>query len=310
MYLAGVRSFGNEIDIWDYGSNEFVATLVPRGRHQYDSCYSFSSDGRMLAVSSAGNQRVYLYDISNMEDCIELFNLECADTYFANVVSFSKNDDYVYAGFDGKVLLCAVANGTLLRTADGHAGPISCIQHVGDRILTGSEEGILQEWTTGLDSVRSRQLGDSICQMCVARSEDIIAVSLAGKRIVVITVATFEQSTIITATECCMEVQFNSAGSRLFAGGCVYDVCSGSRLFQLVSGYAMCYSLDGSYIYGSTGKVSCWDAETGTEIESSSPSSRQSKHKKLFFSRAFDGNLDVVFGQTGGRGKGLATLPS
>jgi WD40 repeat protein len=285
MYLAGVRSVDNDIDIWDYDSKEFLATLVPPCRHLYDCCYSFSSDGRLLAVSSAFIQRVYLYDISNMEDCIELFNLECPDTDFANVISFSKNDDYLYAGFDGKVVVCAVSSGTLLIMAEGHGGNITCIQCVGDLIITGSVNGVLQEWTTDLVTVRGRSLGDSFCQMCVAQSENIIAVSLAGKRIVIITLATFEPSTIITVTGYCWDVQFNPAGSRLLADGCVYDVCSGSWLFQLVSGYAMCYSLDGSSIYGSMGnppEICWWDAETGSEIEPLSPLSWQSAHNKLF----------------------------
>jgi WD40 repeat protein len=276
MYLAGLRSPGRGIDIWDYQSKRPVVTLRPECEQGYNSKYCISSDGYLLAVSTARFMNVHVYDISNLGDCRELYVLEKPGIiFYANSVSFSKYNDRIIAAYNHKVVTYDASNGQLLRVADGHHGAVLFAQLVGITALSASEQGELILWGPDLEEIRRHNFEEQICQVCVAPSEEMIAVSIAGRGVAILNLANL-QHIMICGTLYYWNLQFNLDGSRLLASGCdddpnarVYDVGSGAVLLQLGTDHAMCYSLDGTCIYSSVrdlGTIRCWDSATGTAM--------------------------------------------
>jgi WD40 repeat protein len=277
MYFAGVRAFGSGIDIWDYDSREHLATLM------LGSCWAdctFSCDGSLLAATTSDCEVVSVFNISNVGDRVELYELEMPDAVqFAGRVLFTSSGEHIIVGWHEKLAMYDAASGTLLQVVEPHeqGDYIREIRQFGDRLLTGSDSGMLIEWSTHLDRFRSVQTGEPFYQLCVTRVGDVIALNVADRGIRILDGTTLQQATTFGGDIICDFLQFNTTGDRLLGSWFdvyrtvgVFDVLTGSLLFHILADYGLCYSLDSSYIFGSSAKgcISCWDAETGLEVES------------------------------------------
>jgi WD40 repeat protein len=200
MYLAGMRH-GNGIDIWDYHSKIFISTLKLDCLQGYGSCYSFSSDGRLLAVSTATYKRTFIYDVSNLDNGKRLYELYIPHPVeYASSVCFTRSDEHVIAGFDRKVGLYDATNGAILGILDAHKERIVFIAQVGPLALTASGDGLLIVSSARLAAVARRELKTSIFQVCVAPAEDVVAVCRARCGIVVVSVPSMQTTATVGGT--------------------------------------------------------------------------------------------------------------
>jgi WD40 repeat protein len=298
MYLAGVREDVNEIDIWEYQSRKFLATLRPpcsQGLNTFDDVsYSFSNSGCLLAVAAVKCGNV-VYDVTDLTECKELFILEKPKPLrYPALARFSKDDEHIIVGYDHMVVLYDASTGAILRQAEGHTDVVVFVQHVGHKILTVSEDGVLIEWSLCLQEQRRLDIKNETSLVCVSRAEDLIALSGEGSGTTIVSLQTFQQLANFGKESFYMSLEFDSTGCRLLgnwhndrATFNVIDVLSGSLVLHRESGHGICYSLDGSLIYGGRQKgcIICWGAETGADITSDgfpAGSSKGRGHQKIF----------------------------
>jgi WD40 repeat protein len=277
MYFVGVRASGSGIDIWDYNSKEHLATLMV-GCCWTDS--TFNCDNGLLAATTYDCDVVSVFNISNEDKRVGLYELEMPDdVQFSSRVLFTSSGEHIIVGWHEKLAVYDANSWRLLEVVEPHeeGDYIREIRQFGDRLLTASDSGILVEWSTHLDRFRSVQTGEPFYQLCVNHVGDVIALSV-DRGIRILDGTTLQQATTFGGDIICDFLQFNTTGDRLLGSWFdvdrtvgVFDVLTGSLQFKhILANNGVCYSLDSSYIFGSSAKgcISCWDAETGLEVES------------------------------------------
>jgi WD40 repeat protein len=197
---------------------------------------------------------------------------------------FSKDSDQLIVAFRSTVRFYMARSGCLLRVAGELFKKITVVMHVRDKMLTADSDGIIRLWDDGfIEEACHQQFTAAVVRCCVALSEDLLAVGLAGGQILILSLPTLETVKMFGSASLkggqfrCL--QFSSTATRLLADEVIYnsskpnvhiyDVHTGSLLFDLLSYGAVCYSFDGAYIYGSSlaKGLRCWDSENGIENE-------------------------------------------
>jgi WD40 repeat protein len=132
--------------------------------------------------------------------------------------------------------------------------------------------------STWLAEVARLELRMRVFRVCISPTEDVVAVLSAGRGIVVISVPVMHTMATIGGSLHFISVQFDATDGRILASlgsltgkAHIYDVLSGALLLEFEADDILCYSVDAGLIYGSAGhgdgSIRCWNAETGTEIE-------------------------------------------
>jgi WD40 repeat protein len=181
-------------------------------------------------------------------------------------ICFTQDSDQLIVAFRSTVRFYMARSGCLLRVAGEQFKKITVVIHARDKMLTATPDGVISLWDDGFKEEECRQqFTTAVIRCCTARSEDLLAVGLAGGQILILSLATLETTKMFRSPSLegkefrCL--QFSSTAARLLAdeeiNGSranvhIYDVQTGSLLFDLFSHGGVCYSFDGAYIYGSS----------------------------------------------------------
>ena len=106
---------------------------------------AYSPDGRLLAVASSLG--IYLYDAETLEE-VRFIKSDA----WANSVAFSPDGATLASGsWDETVRLWRVSDGSLLRTLEGHTGPVWSVAFSPDgaTLASGSDDGTVRLWGVG-----------------------------------------------------------------------------------------------------------------------------------------------------------------
>jgi WD40 repeat protein len=276
MYITGVRP--DRVDIWNYETKQHLAALInPRDQaHWYTRTACGSSDGRMLAVLTQDFRTVVVWDISDIEKSTVKYEiLHPGAATFVQSMCFTKNCEQlvVVVGIDVKVY--DAFDGRLLHITDPFIAKPILVHPVGEEILTITEDGTMRFWYPSLEGGRQQCLDRKIHSACVSPSGNLVAVAELNGTLLIIDLITFE--TMVTMEHFLirgrMRLQFNATGTRLLVKSHetsshthIYDLETATLFLQLNSVGDVCYSFDGTCIYGGTSDhtLGCRDAESGT----------------------------------------------
>jgi WD40 repeat protein len=198
-------------------------------------------------------------------------------------ISFTKgSDQLIIAQQFGAVAVYDTENGVLLRTLpaeDGSTSSTILVRPVGNEILTVSSDGAVRMWDAALESCRLSRLNTIIQSVCVAPLEDLAALAVTGGALLILDLGTLESrmTTMRNMLRGVTNLQLNTAGTRILArvfrgeyNTRVYDVNSAALIFEFHSNCVALFSLDNTYIFGSSacGQLSCWEVDSGAEATS------------------------------------------
>jgi hypothetical protein len=189
-----------------------------------------------------------------------------------------KNNDQLLVGYSYTVSLFGFggANVSVHRQIEMSSSEIIFCENVGDKIITVTRGGVIQEWGVMLaDEYRHFHSRVDIVSVCISGGEDLIAVAAYGGPVMVVELAIFTPATTIATDRSLLSLQFSSAETRLLGwarGLHVFDIVNGSQLFTIPLCGGVCFNLDGTCVYGYTSGddgLFCRDVETGSSIDCS-----------------------------------------
>jgi WD40 repeat protein len=277
MYLIGTSV--DKVDIWDLHSKQHKATLKVAKCNNYPYTYSCSTDGRLLAICARSFEQVVVWDLSTIDDCKVVHTLSIPSFRpIIHTICFINNDEKLIVGFDNNITVFDIRSGSSLMTVEVEGRYTAFIHDIGDRIITVSDKGTLQEWNPELTEIRREQLGVSIRCASINSSQDVIAASVDNS-IMVLDVATATKKKLLQGNYAIDYLQFNIDGDKLLASqlnssrALVVDLVGGIVLFEFESNGGVCFSLDCSHIYGSSsdGYKFSVDSTTGSLISGPFP---------------------------------------
>jgi WD40 repeat protein len=215
MYLIGTRS--NRVTIWDEQSKQHLATLKS-SHNLYPYTYSCSGDGRLLAICGFNFGQIILWDISAIDSCRELNPLTL--TFGGGIVRsicFTENCEQLVVGTGDLIMSFEVATGLLLHITKAAGVHVEMVRSIGERIVTLSSVGILQEWNSALKETRQEPLGVNVRSASLASTKDIIAAASLERSIITIELTTMTKKEVFRGVAQFNYLQFRRDGSHVIA---------------------------------------------------------------------------------------------
>jgi outer membrane protein assembly factor BamB len=148
---------------------------------------------------------------------------------------------------------------------------------MGGSVISVSNIGTVQEWDGSFTEVCRKNLGVEVHSVYVVPSGEYVILPQGKSPILFLKPATFLPCRCLDRLPAVYKLQFSSDGRKALVWGpasgvLALDMEDGTTMFVLGSeGEAVCYSLDGKCIYGSSmdGDLFCLDGETGLPIPAS-----------------------------------------
>jgi WD40 repeat protein len=272
MYLIGIRY--NRIEIWECHSGLHMVTLRSNDDY-FPRIYSCSTDGSLLAICSGDGAKVTVWDLSALNACTELRLLSPPPPANIRSVCFVKNSDQLIIGYSDTIALYDARNGTLLHLNQMPICTNVFSRGAGDSIVALSLHGDVHEFGADLTFLRGDRV--ELGEFCsVILSGDSLVWSIQD-HLQFFNLDTWTSTVKFDISSNVRWLRGNDDGSRILV--CLngplnilaLDVVNNSRLFDFVSYGGVCYSFDGSCIYGisAVGNLFCLDAESGTPMSCS-----------------------------------------
>ncbi|HEY3246582.1 MAG TPA: protein kinase [Phycisphaerae bacterium] len=233
-WLLASGSRDSHVKLWNPFATQQIRSLHAHERSA--GWIAFSRDGEQLL--STGADVVKVWDVRTLE-------LVRALPHPKNVhaACFTPDGRFVVSGCDDKLVhIWDTATGALLRTLEGHLGPVGAVavNPSGERVLSGGEDGMLAMWNL-VDGQR--------LYMVAAHDRKISSVN------------------------------FSPDGKRAVSGAhdgtlAVWDAATGRNLWTIDSQsqliFVALFTPDGKYVLTASRETSMrlWDAQTGQHVRS------------------------------------------
>jgi WD40 repeat protein len=228
---------------------------------------------------------VIVWDIADINDCKEICQLEPPIPHRpVTSICFTPGGENIIIASADILALYDVASGSLLKRSDDRIENLMFVQMLASTIITASSDGIFAEWDMNLTIIRQLPLGVGIWRTVFSATQDTMAVATNERLLVLLETASLEPLMTLEMprnVHDMIPLQFSLDGNQLLVGlnnGFIaaFDVIDGAFLFEFEFRGSVCYSFDGTEIYGRTddsdGTMLCWDAATGTPIHCPFPS--------------------------------------
>jgi WD40 repeat protein len=287
MYLVGVRE--DRVDIWNTQTHQHLTTLTSsldpgldaEVDHGFDlDIYGCSNDGRMLALLSGVAKRLIVMDISKIGTGAhkELYRLTLP-RYPASITFMTDNERVVVGYGDTGMTAYDAVSGSMLQTIEGNQSNSTIFTHAtDDGIMTFSHEGLLQEWDSNLTEIRRRQADEAVFVQCACLSpvDDELAFAVDNGSIKTLDLITCKVRYVSDGMSRPTRIQYSSDGSMILSCSdsgsriIAVDIENEAVLFEFDWSSSVCYNFDSTIVFGSQldGRISCFDAETGSLIPS------------------------------------------
>jgi WD40 repeat protein len=270
MYLIGILF--NRIDIWDYFSAKHVATL--RSNHHYfPNIYNCSSDGSLLAICSGDGAKLTIWDLTIMDACRELHQLTPPHCASISSICFVTHSDHLVVSYGNYIALYNAKDGTVLHLNEMPFCAVVFSRGARDSIVALSLHGDVQEFDADLTFRRSYRIQlDESCYSVILSGDSLVWSS--DERLKFLNLATLVSFAKFNIFSNVRALRDNNDGSRMLVvlsdplKILALDVVNECCLFEFTSYGGVCYSSDGTCIYGvsSVGDLFCLDAETGSPL--------------------------------------------
>ena len=269
-------SLDHTIKLWDVANGRELRTL--EGHTDQVTSVAFSPDGKTLA-SGSNDTTIKLWDVAKGR---ELLTLNGGEWNRFSSVAFSPDGRMIASGGVGAIRLWDVVTGQVLRSLEGHTGPVTSVAFSpdGKTLASGSNDATIKLW----DVTSGRELlsldGHSGLIHSIAFSPDgrELAVGSDNNLAGLWDVASGREiRTMAGSATSLYAVAFSRDGRTLAAGGNsqtfeLWDVASGKELRELKGPltHSLAFSSDGRTLAsaGMEMTIHLWDVSSGGELRS------------------------------------------